>query len=588
QPTLRPPGDLAQLDDLALVRLQRSDNDWLARQSRRVLADRVAAGVRVEAAQTEAQRMLVGPAQPVHRLRALWTLHLTAGLGDGQLAALLDDRDEHIRIWAIRLLTDDRASVPPTAIIERLVRLASTEPSALVRLALASALQRLPDEARAQLASPLLARGEDASDHNIPLMLWYGIEPLVRAQVPAFSFEVMLAHAKMPRVQKLGARRIAEDIDTAPDRVDALLTAIAEVDGLENRQAVLDGLAQSLSGRRNTPKPTHWDELLPRLARRANAALHTRIRDLSAMFGDPKALAEIRDFALNSTADIIERRLALEVLVATRGPGLREVCLQLIKTRRLASTAAAGLATFSDPMIAGVILAVWPELDPLERASILAALVSRLPWSAQVLDALEAGTLRKSDISVAQVRQMRAYQDPVLTPRLVRHWGPARDESEKDRTGLIAAWTARFAPEKLAGANVSHGRVVFRNLCGACHTLNSEGGTLGPDLTGGARDNLNYLLENILFPSALVPDDYRLTTLTLKDGRALVGMIRERSGSTLKLKTMTDLISLSRADVAKEETSAASLMPPGLLDSLSGEEARDLITYLMSKSALPK
>ncbi|MGH7956361.1 MAG: c-type cytochrome, partial [Opitutaceae bacterium] len=140
-------------------------------------------------------------------------------------------------------------------------------------------------------------------------------------------------------------------------------------------------------------------------------------------------------------------------------------------------------------------------------------------------------------------------------------------------------------PDLLAQADRARGRAVFQSVCAACHTLNGEGGSIGPDLTGSARDNLGYLLENILFPSALVPLESRLTTLTLKDGRVLAGMIRARSGKTLKLQTMTETMALAATDIVKEEIHPISLMPAGLFDALAATEARDLIAYLMSKEA---
>ena len=74
-----------------------------------------------------------------------------------------------------------------------------------------------------------------------------------------------------------------------------------------------------------------------------------------------------------------------------------------------------------------------------------------------------------------------------------------------------------------------------------------------------------------------------MTTLTLKDGRVFVGMVRDRSGDAFKVQTMADTIPLSKPDVLQEETSSASLMPPGLLDGLATDEARDLVAYLMTK-----
>ena len=574
------PGNLAVLGAAALVSLQRSPNDWLARTARRVLVDRAAVGR--DATETLAELALfeAGATDPIHRLRALWTRHALGASEPVRLQALLDDSDEHIRAWAVRLLVDDRAAPPSAAAVAAFARLAARDPAPRVRLALASALQRLPAAAAAAVAAPLVARAEDADDHNLPLMLWYGLIPL--ADAPDIAFEALLAGARIPRVQRLGARRLAEEIDTAPQRVDVLLAGIAAAPAAA-RLAVLDGLAQGFSGRRRAPKPAGWDALQDTLTADATDALRRRLRDLGAFFGDGRALDEVRAVALDTTADPSLRRGALEVLVEARAPALRETATALLRVRSLTAPAAAGLALFDDPAIADLLLAEWPDTYGLERPGVMNVLVSRPAWAAKVLGAVAAGTLARTDLSAAQVRQIRAYHDPALSRRLDELWGPVRDDTETQRAAELQGWSARFTPEKLAGADRANGRVVFRNLCSACHVLNGEGGVLGPDLTGAARDNLGYLLENILFPDAVVPDAYRLTTLTLKDGRTLAGMVRSRATHTLKLQTMTDLVSLSAADIAKEETSPTSLMPPGLLDGLPAAEARDLIAYLLQK-----
>jgi len=74
-----------------------------------------------------------------------------------------------------------------------------------------------------------------------------------------------------------------------------------------------------------------------------------------------------------------------------------------------------------------------------------------------------------------------------------------------------------------------------------------------------------------------------LSTLTMKDGRVLAGMIRARTGRTLRLQTMTELLVLSADDILKEETTAVSLMPPGLIEAVPDREVRDLMSYLMAK-----
>lgn len=462
------------------------------------------------------------------------------------------------------------------------IQLAQSDSSALVRLALACALQRLPVAQRAQLAKPLLSHPQDANDHNLPLMLWYGVEPLANA--PNVAFENLIAGAKIVRVQRLAARRLAEDIDLVPERVNALLLEMSKNNRtLESRQAVLDGIAQALSGRRKAPRPASWTQVSTDLARVANEALGTRLRDLSALFGDGRALGEIRAVALNSAADLPQRRSALEVLIESRAPDLHDVAVRLLGVRGLSATAASGLALSDDSSVANLLLAEWPNLYGDERPPVMSVLVSRPAWASITLEALAAGRLQRASINAFQARQIRAYRDPGLTKRLEELWGGSVDESEKDRDAALAKWEPRFTADILAQADKANGRAVFRSVCAACHTLNGEGGPIGPDLTGGARENRAYLLENLLFPSTVVADDYRLTTLTLNDGRVLSGMVRARTTHTLKLQSMTELVVVATADVATEETFPMSLMPPGLLDSLSASDASDLMAYLMAK-----
>ncbi len=574
-------GDLARLDGAALAQLQFSPNDWLPRQARRVLADRVAAGASVADADKALRQILAQPTNTVARLRALWALHVITDGAGTDLVKLLTESDESLRAWAIRLAVDRGPTAVSTELLDGFIRLAKSDPSALVRLTLASALQRLPNGQRARVAAPLLAHGEDAADHNLPLMLWYGIEPL--ASAPDVAFEKLVIDARIPRVQRLAARRLAEDIDQAPGRINTLLSAVATSAVIEFRQAVLDGIAEGLRGRRQAPKPGIWDDIKGRLSAGASAPLLSRIRGLGALFGDNGAIDEFRAIVRNESAGPAERRAALQSLVDVRAPGLPELCIPLLAVRGLSGTAAAGLALGGEATIADLLLKAWPQIPSNERPAVMSVLVSRPAWAGTVLDRLAAGTLQRPDLSSYHARQIRAFKDPTLTRKLESAWGKPQDGSEAERSATLLKWRREFAPEALKIASPAKGRAVFTALCGACHTLNGEGGSIGPDLTGAARDNLEYLLENILFPSAVVADDYRLTTLKLKDGRVLAGMIRSRTGKTLALQTMSERIALSVDDIVSQDTAPLSLMPTGLLDGLEPSQARDLIAYLMTK-----
>jgi len=491
---------------------------------------------------------------------------------------------EYERAWAIRLLEDASHSSPAAAesfsrfVQSELPRLASSETSALVRVTLASLLQKLPLARRPALAQALLTHDEDADDQNLPLMLWYGLEPT--AALP--EFVELTAAARIPRAQRLCARRLAEDIDIAPQRVDALLSAIAELDSLASRQAVLDGLADGFAGRRKVARPKSWTEAEARLARGANEPLKSRIRDLSALFGDGRALDEIKQVALNKDADLARRRAALQSLVEARADGLRPVCEQLLPIRDLSATAAGGLALFDDPAVADRLLAEWPRLYGHERPPVLNALLSRPAWSAKLLEAMVAGKVRRTDLGVAQARQIRAFNNEALSQRLAEVWGTLQETDEATRQAALRRWRQQLTPDVLKASNPVEGRKLYATSCGACHKLYGEGGTLGPDLTGSGRQSLDYLLENILFPNAVVPAEFRQVTLALKDGRSLSGVIRSRSAQAVVLDMVGQTATLSGGDIEGEQTSALSLMPEGLLDPLTETQAADLIAYLMN------
>jgi putative membrane-bound dehydrogenase-like protein len=206
-PPKTPRVNIAALSDAELVALQLHPNDWYVRHARRVLQQRAATTKDWDAATTQAalREILTTHKDVTRRLRALWALHVTGGLDATALDALLDDNDEYIRAWAIQLLCE--AKPPAEATLAKFAKLAKDDPSPVVRRYLASALQRLPLNARWPIIAPLVAHEEDAGDMNLPLMYWYALEPLVAADKPQAL--ALLAHTKIPQVRQFIARRAA-------------------------------------------------------------------------------------------------------------------------------------------------------------------------------------------------------------------------------------------------------------------------------------------------------------------------------------------------------------------------------------------
>jgi len=240
-----------------------------------------------------------------------------------------------------------------------------------------------------------------------------------------------------------------------------------------------------------------------------------------------------------------------------------------------------GLAGFDEPEIARLLLDRYASLHATDRPSAIAALASRKEWADLLLDHIASQRVSTTDLGAFHARQIAAFRDEALSAKLHKAWG--RPDAS-DKHGQIAELQKVLTPEILAQANLSKGRQHVATLCLSCHKLYGEGGEIGPDLTGSGRANLEYLLENILDPSAVVSEDHRVSSLTLNDGRVVAGSIAAQNEKTITLRQPTGMVTVERASVEKLETFPLSLMPEGLLSTLQPEHIRDLIAYLMHPS----
>ena len=230
--------DLQQRSNAELVDLQLHENDWYVRHARRILQER-GPDPQVHAA---LKRILHDNRDITRRLRALWALHVTDGLTDAERIALLDDNDETMRAWTIQLLAEDRST--PGAALAQFAVMARDDASPLVRLYLASALQRTPPPDRWAVLTGLVAHAEDADDHNLPLMVWYAAEPM--AEVDMDRALRLALSAKLPTLLPFTVQRIAAM--GSPEALRVLAFHLGEVEDPAQQQELLKGLNQIVGG----------------------------------------------------------------------------------------------------------------------------------------------------------------------------------------------------------------------------------------------------------------------------------------------------------------------------------------------------
>lgn len=194
--------DLAKKTDKELVEYQLNENEFYVVHSRRLLQERggnseVHAGL---------WKIFNDNPEVTRKLRALWALHVTNGISAQQALELLDHKDEYVRSWAIQLIAEGKDVSEDAR--RRFESLAKRDTSALVRLYLASVLQRMDPDQRWEIVKSLSTREEDAADQNIPLMIWYALEPLVALDATRAS--ELAKNAKLPGLADFVSRRIAD------------------------------------------------------------------------------------------------------------------------------------------------------------------------------------------------------------------------------------------------------------------------------------------------------------------------------------------------------------------------------------------
>jgi putative heme-binding domain-containing protein len=154
------------------------------------------------------------------------------------------------------------------------------------------------------------------------------------------------------------------------------------------------------------------------------------------------------------------------------------------------------------------------------------------------------------------------------------------------RTGEVAPQISltREIPE-LKGGSWLRGRAVFSSdeaSCAKCHTLNGEGGHVGPDLSNLPHRDYHSVLRDIAQPNYAINPDFITHTVELKDGRVLTGTLRTEGGRVHVGDGQGVVTAVPRDEIERVRISPLSVMPEGLPERLGPERMRDLMTFLLT------
>jgi putative membrane-bound dehydrogenase-like protein len=592
--------DIAALSSQELVGLLGHRNRWLSDRARVELAHR-----RDESVIPQLRKQAIQTDNPQLSLESLWALNVTTKIDEPTVRELLKHPEPYVRYWTVRFL-GDRRQVSSNE-LAGLEQLAQSEDSPNVLGQLAASAKRLPEDACLSLVNILIDRQAAADDARVPWLVWWAIESKAVSAAPQIlsSFSSKADWSNVMRRDN-GLRLLRRwAADGTPAGYDACLSLFKAVPRQWQQQALVairDGLAERSTGLAEITQGGLFNQLAaeqsaaPQHAARTYEPLHGPLRDqlielwrsdrdddlkleLALQAEDQEAYAHLtRHFAEPTGSTSARSRQLL------RQFGREDVIsLLLPKLNHAASDQESAdlldvLARFDDPGITRVLMGEYASLKPARRRLVRDVLLSRDHSALAFLSRIDRDEFPPAEVNIDELRKLALFKSEEINALVHKHWGAVGPGTAEEKLAAMRRFNNDL---RAAPGDPVHGKQVFANKCGVCHTLNGEGAKVGPDLTTANRKDLAALLANIVDPSTVIRREYVVNVALTASGRAVTGILAEQNGAAVTLLTAENKrVTLPRDEIAEIEESEVSLMPEGLLDSLAPQDRRDLFSYL--------
>lgn len=401
--------------------------------------------------------------------------------------------------------------------------------------------------------------------------------PKSEPREPYAEFDARLVDGNAAR-QFFEARRAEQVVKLdSGATLNLLVKTLGQTSDAAAQEGLLRGIVRGLEGRRSVAQPEGWSEVSAKLRNSSKGEVRSMAQQLDQIFGDEAAaemaLAQLKD----AEGPAEERQAVLRTLVTQQNQQLLEVLPQLLDDPPMRVAAIRAFGAIEDKRAPAMFLSRYAKWDSAAKRAAVETLAMRKIYAEQLLAALKDGKLPKEDIPAHVARPLSSLLGDAFTDV----FGDL-EELSKDKAELIARYNKLLTPGNLAKADASKGRLVYAGACIGCHKLYGEGGEIGPDLTGSNRADLNYILLNMIEPSADIPEAYQLVTIHTKDGQVLGGTIGQEDDQRVVLRMVGQTMTILKSDIAKREISPLSMMPEGLLPALQDEQVLDLVKYLQT------
>jgi putative heme-binding domain-containing protein len=579
------PRKIPRLDKMTskeLVAALDSPSGWQRDMAQQLLVERQDKSVAFDL-----EKMATEGKRPEARVQALCTLDGLRALSPALLLEAMKDQHAGVRRHVVRLA--EPATDAHDVMVKQVTAMAG-DPDPFVRLQVAYSLGERKDPIAGEaLTKLLISSGDDA----------------------------ILQTAAMSSLKPENLKEVLKAIgsDPAATPSPALVASLTRMAlGAKDLQAVA-ALAASLAGTEKEKElvaPWRFQAVGALLDAVTTAYPNEKsISQLLLTTHSPAAqsacvrLDRIHEIALNTAMDTAapqENRAAAMTLLGRGNFDARdrEKIVKLFDPTvpsTVQSAAVAAVARSHDTAAGDTLLAAWKKSTPTVRAAILDAMLARQAWATALLDALEKGKIKVTDIDPARRQSMLRSKTPAIHDRAEKIFAAAVNP---DRQKVIDALREKVLAAK---PDANHGIEIFTKTCAACHqvagpavapgTLGKApgviGNAVGPDLASVGDKSPDGLLVAILDPNRAVEPRFVSYIIDTKAGDTLTGLLTTESGNAITLLSPDGKSQqILRTDIKELRSTGLSLMPEGLESGLQPQDIADLIAFVQTAKPVGK
>jgi len=573
------PFDISQFSNDELMVLLQNKNRWYRQKALEVLGDRKDLSMLPDLVE------LFRSGKSQASLEALWAIHLIEGLDENIAIEGLRHQDPYVRLWTVRLLGDKDQISDIEA--QELIKVSEMEEDVEVRSQLAASAKRLPGPIALLIIKALLLNHDDSKDLDIPLQIWWAIES--KAEQNRLEIIEMFSDNQLwevPLVREVILNRLMQRYIMAPEPENySMATKLFRlVPDKKAGSSLMTGLEEGLRGRSYNELPDELIKAISPYKIQGEGKWAMALRQ-----GNKHALSEVLRIIQDGKADLTVRQSYIRILgegdYSESVPVLLKIIglpvMQELKSIKIGSLNT--LQNYSDESIGKRVLQLYPvdlREDSDVRLAALNLLTSRPKWATQLLDVIEKKLMiDKNDVTLDLVQRIKLLDDGKLIERTEKIWPESIRSTSSAKTAQMKKYIELVESKN---GNPDDGKLIYQTVCGACHRLFNQGGSIGPELTGYERRNYINMISQVVDPSADIREGYVSYTLKTIDGRTIVGFLSSRSEKSVTVKPYGgEMMQFSMDQILNMEPEEHSLMPEGLLDRLTDQEVKDLFAFIM-------